>query len=337
MKCIICEQPNQFKMVEVEHPSVQTGEALVRIRRIGICGTDLHAYRGNQPFFNYPRVLGHELSGVVEVIGENSHGLKTGDQVAIIPYLHCGECLACRRGRTNCCTNLKVLGVHTDGGMCEYLSVLSSHLIKTVGLTLDQSAILEPLSIGAHAVRRSGSLQGEFVVVVGTGPIGLGVIAFAKLEGAKVIAMDVNEERLNYCEKWANVDYVINALRNPMQALSNITGGDLPTVVFDATGNVRSMQDSFHYAAHGGKLIFVGLVKSDITFSDPDFHKKELTLMASRNATREDFDYVMKALKNGVVESRLYITHRCNFNEMIQQFEGWLNPESKVIKAIVEL
>lgn len=337
MKCIVCEQPDQFKMVEVDHPAVQPGEVLVRIRRIGICGTDLHAYKGNQPFFSYPRVLGHELSGVIESIGKNAQGLKAGDQVAIIPYLECGECIACRKGKTNCCTNIQVLGVHTDGGMREYLNVPVSHLIQTDGLTLDQSAILEPLSIGAHAVRRAGSLQGEFVLVIGAGPIGLGVMAFAKQEGAKVIAMDVNEERLAYCRNWADVDYTVNALQDPMKALSDITDGDFPTVVFDATGNVRSMSNSFNYAAHGGKLIYVGLVKSDITFSDPDFHKKELTLMGSRNATREDFDYVIKAVKSGGVNIESYISHRCSFDDMIQQFDSWLKPESKVIKAIVEL
>src|SRR3954465_2870486 len=192
MKSIVCEQPNQFKMVEVEQPELKTGEALVRIRRIGICGTDYHAYRGNQPFFSYPRTLGHELSGEIESIGENPADLKPGDQVSVIPYMNCGECIACRNGKTNCCTDMKVLGVHIEGGMSEWITVPYNHLVTTEGLTLDQSAMIEPLSIGAHAIRRSELKQGEFVLVIGAGPIGLGVMAFAKHEGAKVIAMDVN-------------------------------------------------------------------------------------------------------------------------------------------------
>jgi 2-desacetyl-2-hydroxyethyl bacteriochlorophyllide A dehydrogenase len=337
MRSIICEKPNAFKMIEVEAPALQTGEALVRIRRIGICGTDLHAYRGNQPYFTYPRVLGHELSGVVEEIGDNGSGIRKGDQVAIIPYMECGSCIACRKGKTNCCTSMRVLGVHMDGGMKEIISVPIDHLLKTDGISLDHSAMIEPLCIGAHAVRRSLLEAGEQVLVIGAGPIGLGVMAFAKLHGGKVIAMDVNEERLEFCREWAKVDAAVNALNDPMKQLAEITGGDYPTVVFDATGNANSMTQSFNYAAHGGKLVYVGLVKNDITFSDPDFHKKELTLMGSRNATREDFDHVVEVLSSGKLDMDRYITHRCGFDGMIDQFESWLLPESKVIKAIVEL
>jgi 2-desacetyl-2-hydroxyethyl bacteriochlorophyllide A dehydrogenase len=337
MKSISLEQPNQFVMKEVEAPAIQSGEAIVRIHRIGICGTDLHAFRGNQPFFSYPRVLGHELSGIIEEIGDHAGGLQAGDRVSIIPYLECGECISCRKGKTNCCTSLKVLGVHTDGGMRERIAVPVSHLIPTNGISLDQAAMLEPLSIGAHGVRRSELKENEIALVIGAGPIGLGVMAFAKERGAKVIAMDVNEERLEFCRKWANVDYTVNALENPFESLEQITNGDLPTVVFDATGNVSSMTEAFRYVAHGGKLIYVGLVKSDITFSDPDFHKKELTLFASRNATREDFENVIQAVEDGRVDVGAYITHRSPFDQMINEFERWLKPESKVIKAIVEL
>lgn len=337
MKSIVCEQPNHFKLVDVERPTVKEGEALVRIRRIGICGTDYHAYRGNQPFFSYPRTLGHELSGEIESIGTNPAGLKEGDIVSVIPYMECGECIACRNGKTNCCTDMKVLGVHIEGGMSEWISVPYNHLVKTNGLTLDQSAIIEPLSIGAHAIRRSELKEEEYVLVIGAGPIGLGVMAFAKYEGARVIAMDVNEERLAFCREWARVDYTVNALDNPLESLKEITNGEMPTVVFDATGNVNSMNGSFNYPAHGGKLIYVGLTKGNVTFDDPNFHSKELTLMGSRNATREDFEYVVNAVKTGTVDTDSYITHRSNLDEMINQFEEWLSPEAKVIKAVVEV
>lgn len=339
MKGIICERVDQFKLVDdLPEPSYTAGEAIVRVRRVGICGTDLHAYRGNQPFFAYPRILGHELSGIIERVGANAAGLREGDQVSVIPYMHCGACIACRNGKTNCCTDMKVLGVHIDGGMRERISVPVTHLIKTDGLTLDQSAVLEPLAIGAHAVRRSGVQPGETALVIGAGPIGLGVMAFAKYAGAKVIAMDINEERLAFCRKWARVDDIVNALQQqPKDQLSEITGGDFPTVVFDATGNAKSMTDSFGLVAHGGKLVFVGLVKADIAFHDPDFHKRELTLMSSRNATGEDFDNVLGAVRNGGIDVERYITHRSSFEGMIGEFDGWLKPESKVIKAMVEL
>lgn len=335
MKAIICEQIEQFILADMEEPTVKAGEAIVRIKRVGICGTDLHAYKGNQPFFSYPRVLGHELSGYVEEIGEEVSGLQVGDQVSVVPYMHCGTCIACRNGKTNCCTDMKVLGVHIDGGMRELVSIPASHLIKTDGLTLDQAAMLEPLSIGAHAVRRSGLRAGETALVIGAGPIGLGVMILAKQVGATVIAMDINDERLVFCRKWAGVDQTVNALQQPKERLAELTNGDMPTVVFDATGNARSMTDSFGLVAHGGKLVYVGLVKADITFHDPDFHKRELTLMGSRNATMEDFDTVRAAMQSGVIDIESYITHRASFEDMIGEFETWLKPESKVIKAIV--
>ncbi|MBM7569986.1 zinc-binding alcohol dehydrogenase family protein [Aquibacillus albus] len=337
MKGVTCVEPNLFKRVELEQPKAESGNAIVSIKRIGICGTDLHAYKGNQPFFQYPRVLGHELAGEIESIEENSQGLEKGDQVTIIPYLECGECRACRIGKTNCCTQMKVLGVHVDGGMREKISVPYDHLIKTKGMSLDETAVVEPLSIGAHAVRRSGIQKGEFALVIGAGPIGLGVMAFAKQQGAKVIAMDIDEKRLEFCRNWVKVDHIVNALKSPTENLNEITDGDMPSVVFDATGNKQSMQHSFDYPANGGKLIFVGLVKSDITFFDPDFHSKELTLMSSRNATKEDFFHVIQSIKNGDIDVNEYITHRANFDQVIEQFESWLKPESNVVKAMVEL
>lgn len=335
MKAIVCQQIEQFKYVEVEEPGVGQGEALVRIQRIGICGTDLHAFKGNQPFFSYPRILGHELAGYIEKLGTGVTGLAIGDLVSVVPYMHCGHCIACRNSKTNCCTDMKVLGVHIDGGMVERVSLPVSHLIKADGLTLDQAAMLEPFSIGAHAVRRSELRAGETALVIGAGPIGLGVMILAKQLGANVIAMDINEERLAFCRDWAGVDHTVNALQLPKEKLAELTNGEFPTIVFDATGNARSMTDSFGLVAHGGKLVYVGLVKADIAFHDPDFHKRELTLMGSRNATMEDFDTVKVALMSGNIDVDRYITHRSSFEDMVDQFETWLKPESKVIKAMV--
>lgn len=338
MKGIICEEAGKFSFrSDLEEPVLEEGQAIVQIRRIGICGTDLHAYQGNQPFFSYPRVLGHELAGIIEAIGENEAGLRQGDQVSIVPYMHCSECPACRSGKTNCCRNMKVFGVHMDGGMRERVSVPVGHLLKTAGLTLDQSAMLEPLAIGAHAIRRSGLAAGDTVLVIGAGPIGLGIMALARYAGARVIAMDINDERLAFCRDWAKVYETVNALQQPKQQLAAVTGGEAAAVVIDATGNAASMTGAFDLVAHGGALVYVGLVKSDITFNDPDFHSHEMTLMGSRNATMEDFDYVLKAISAGYVDIGRYITHRCAFGDMINQFDSWLKPETKVIKALVEV
>jgi len=337
MNTIICEEVGRFQWARMAKPSPSPGEAIIRVKRIGICGTDLHAYRGNQPFFTYPRILGHELSGVIEWIDDQESGLKAGDTVSVIPYLHCGSCIACRNGKTNCCTSMRVLGVHIDGGMREYISVPVTHLLEANAVSLDHAALVEPLSIGAHAVRRAGLAQGEHVLVIGGGPIGLGVMAIAKLQGARVIAMDIDEERLTFSKTWAGVDETVNARENPSEAIAALTNGEFPTVVFDATGNARSMSGAVHYLAHGGRLVYVGLVKGDIALDDSELHKRETTLLCSRNAVREDFEYVLGLIREGRLQLDAYVTHRAPFGQMIDRFEEWLNPSSKVIKAIVEL
>ncbi len=337
MKQILCERPHHLRMLEVEKPKPKEGEALIRIRRIGICGTDLHAFKGNQPYFTYPRVLGHELAGVIEAVGENPWELKTGDQVAVIPYIECGTCIACRNGKPNCCTRMSVLGVHLDGGMQEFLSVPCDHLIPSTGLPLDHAVLLEPLSIGAHAVRRSGVEPGETVLVIGAGPIGLAVMAFARQRGARVLAMDINEERLAFSQSWARVDGTVNASEQSRDRIGHLTNGDFPTIVFDATGNAKSMMEAFQFVAHGGKLVFVGLFKGEVTFSDPEFHKREMTLMGSRNATREDFIQVMASATSGEIDLETFISHRVPFDHMIEHYESWTQPQSKVRKIIIEL
>ena len=337
MKTIVCNSPNHFLVTEREMPAVKEGEALVKIHRIGICGTDIHAYHGRQPFFSYPRVLGHELSGeIAELNGEN-HDFSIGEKVAIIPYLECGECIACRKGKPNCCRNIQVLGVHTDGGMQEYISVPISHLIKINPLTYDQAALVECLSIGAHAVRRAGIQKDEFVLVIGAGPIGLGIMQYVRLAGAKVIAMDMSEERLEFCQKWASPDYTVNAKENPESAIEEITIGDYPTVVFDATGNINSMNNAFKYTAHGGSLIYVGLVQADLQFPDQEFHKRELTMFASRNATKEDFETVIKSVEEGKIDVQPFITSNVPLDSLPERFEELTAPGTGNIKIMVEL
>lgn len=338
MRGIVCEEIERFRYADdLPEPVPTPGHAVVTVRRIGVCGTDLHAFKGKQPFFAYPRILGHELAGVIAQIGPNDEGLRVGDQVSVIPYLHCGRCIACRGGKTNCCTDMQVMGVHIDGGMRERISVPVTHLIQTNALSLDQTATLEPFAIGAHAVRRSGLQAGETALVIGGGPIGLGVMAFAKASGAKVIAMDVNEGRLAFCRDWARADETANALQDPLSHILAANGGELPSVVFDATGNTQSMTDAFGYVAHAGRLVYVGLVRSDIRFHDPEFHKRELTLLGSRNATREDFDRVLEVMASGDIDVDRYVTHRSSLSDTIANFEEWLKPETKVIKAMIEL
>jgi threonine dehydrogenase-like Zn-dependent dehydrogenase len=330
-------KPGEFDVSDSPVPhSAVPGEALVRVHRVGICGTDLHAFRGRQPFFTYPRILGHELGVEILALGEGeTHGLKPGDRCAVEPYLNCGVCIACRHGKTNCCASLKVLGVHTDGGMRDIISVPIGKLHRSETLTLDQLALVETLGIGAHAVDRAAIEPGEWALVIGAGPIGLAVMQFAKAAGAKVIALDINSDRLAFCRDKLQVETTVFGGDAALDQVRAITEGDLPVVVFDATGNAASMMGAFQYAASGGRVVYVGLVLSDITFYDPDFHRKEITLLATRNSTGRDFVRIIGLLESGEVDTSPWITHRAEASELPDVFPGWLEPNSGVLKAIV--
>jgi len=337
MKTLVCKEPGNLEYKNERQPEASENRAIIRIRRIGICGTDLHAYEGTQPFLNYPRVLGHELAGEL-VAADNAPGFTTGEIVSFIPYFSCGDCIACRLGKPNCCISLQVCGVHIDGGMAEYLSVPSASLLHSDGLTLDDMALVEPLAVGAHGIRRAAVKTGETVLVVGAGPIGMGAMEFARIAGGNVIALDINTQRLQFCRDRLKVRYTLNARdTDVMDQLRQITNGDMPAVVVDATGNKAAINNAFQYMAHGGRYVLIGLQRESITFSHPEFHKREGTLMSSRNATREDFDQVITALKNRSVSPGTYITHRARFDEAIGQFDSWLDPATGVIKAVIEV
>lgn len=337
MKTLVCTEPGSFEYKDEKKPALKSGFTLLKIKRVGICGTDLHAFDGTQPYFTYPRILGHEIAAEVEETSELS-GFSKGDLVTISPYFNCGVCIACRNSKPNCCVNMRVCGVHVDGAMREYLEVPDTSIIKSEGLTLDQLALVEPLAIGAHGVRRAAVQNGEFVLVIGAGPIGLGTLEFARIAGATVIAMDINEQRLQFCRDKIGVPYTINsAAENTALKLKEITDGDMPTVIIDASGNLKAINDSFQYMAHGARFVLIGLQKAEIIFSHPEFHKREGTLMSSRNATKEDFNQVIHSLKEGLINPLTYITHKLSFAEVRDKFRGLTDPAQGMIKAMIEI
>jgi 2-desacetyl-2-hydroxyethyl bacteriochlorophyllide A dehydrogenase len=240
-------------------------------------------------------------------------------------------------GKTNCCTQLNLFGIQRDGGMSEYLSVPLDHLIKSEKLDLDQLAMVECLAIGAHAVKRAQIEKGEFTLIIGAGPIGIAVMQSAREAGAKLMALDIVQGRLQFCRDKLKVNHVIHGEREPAKEIESITKGDYPTVVFDATGNAKSMMNAFNWVAHGGRLILVSLVQEKIAFFDPDFHRRELTLLSSRNATRQDMEDIVRSLEAGKMDGTSLITHRASLDQVIDKFESWLRPETGVIKAVVDL
>jgi threonine dehydrogenase-like Zn-dependent dehydrogenase len=337
MKTIVLDQPGQFRLIDTPEPGAPgPEEAVVRIQRVGICGTDLHAFEGTQPFFEYPRILGHELSAEIVALGssERNHGLKVGDVVAVEPYNECGDCTACRQGRYNCCEKLWLYGVHRDGGMRELLTVPIRKLHLAEGVPLESLALVEMVGIGAHAVRRAAMQPGENVLVIGAGPIGLGTMAFARLEQVNVMAMDINPARLAFCRDNLGIEQTFDARETTPESLAADLG-DLPLTVFDCTGSRASMLNAFNYVPHAGQLVFVGLVKDNIEFYNPHFHSHEITLKSSRNATAEDWRHVIASMQNGSVNTQAWVTHMVPPEGLVSDFASWLKPETGVIKAML--
>lgn len=335
MNYIVCEKPGTFKLKEKEEPVRNAGEALLRVKMVGICGTDLHAYAGNQAFFTYPRILGHELAAEVIDIDSNINGIRAGDHVVVMPYISCKKCIACRSGKTNCCTSLEVIGIHSDGGMQEKITLPADLLIPAKKLTFKEMAIVEPLAIGAHAIRRASLQSGETIVVIGCGPIGIGIMKLAHMAGIKVIAMDVNQLRLDYAKDKIGVHSAVMANEDAVNTVHSITGGDMATAVFDATGNKKALESGPDFMAFGGRYILVGLYNGSLVFNHPAIHAKETTVMCSRNATLEDFEQVISILEKKEFPVDSFITHEVGFKDMIAHFDDWLDPVNGIIKATV--
>ncbi len=337
MKAISLSQPGQIELIDVPEPVAPgPGEAVVRVHRVGVCGTDFGAYKGKQPFFSYPRIIGHELGVTVEAVGAGVEHVAAGERCAVEPYLDCGTCIACRRGKTNCCVSLQCLGVHTDGGMRERIIIPARKLHPSQRLSLDQLALVETLGIGAHAAARAEVERGETVLVIGAGPIGLSVIQFARLAGARVIVSDLSDSRLDFAARHMGVEEAISCATDPLPRLRELTAGDLPTAVFDATGSVDSMRKSLSYLAHGGRLVYVGLVQADFALPDSEFHRRETTLLASRNSVAADFTRIIGLIESGQLDTSPWITHRCPAASVPEEFSRWLDPAQCCLKAIVE-
>ena len=336
MEKIVLEKPGSLVLGTGPKPELSAGHALVRIHRVGVCGTDLHAFLGKQPYFRYPRVLGHELGVEIITISDDEKNLRPGMLCAVEPYINCHSCIACRHGRTNCCADLQVLGVHTDGGMCEQLKVPVDKLHCSEQLSLDQLAMVEPLSIGAHAVKRAQLIPDETALVIGLGPIGLAVVQFAKLVGSKVIAADIRPDRLEFADKFLGVDLTISGGTTFQTKMKTINRGEGPNVVFDATGNPSSMNKSIELVAPGGRLIFVGLHQEEVCFKDDEFHRRELTILASRNSTASDFINVISLMEKGCIQINPWITYKVPYEKVIDKFSSWVSRRKGFLKAMIQ-
>lgn len=326
MKALLCRAPGDLILTDLPDPGAPPpGWLRLTPTHVGICGTDYHIWQGKHPFLAYPRVMGHEIGAMVEAGGEGTT-LARGTRVIVNPYLSCGTCIACRAGRPNCCTTLSVLGVHRDGAMCETILMPEGNLYPAGDLPGEAAAAVEFLAIGAHAVARTGRTDGR-ALVIGAGPIGLATALFARIAGQEVTMLDLAPDRRAFAE---GLGFAVTA--DPAPAPGE--GFDL---VYDATGNAASMSGAWAHAAHGGTLVLVGVVKDALTLPDPEIHKRELTILASRNAIRADFDRVTAAILAGRVPLDRIVTHRLTLEEAATALPRLATERTGLVKAVIAI
>ncbi len=340
MKAIRLDEPRQLRHVDIPPPSAPgPGQALVQTHRMGICGTDYSGYLGKMPFFRYPRIPGHELGVTVLETGEGVTSVVPSDRCSVEPYMNCRTCYACRQGRPNCCETLEVIGVMIDGGLCERFLIRADKLHTSRSLSLEQLALVETLGIGCHATDRGTPREGSHVLIVGAGPIGLATLEFTRLTGAVITVMDRVESRLDFCRRQYGIRNTVlfEDIDGAVEEMRSITGGDMYSLVTDATGSPASMSSALTYVAHTGTLVYVGITTDNVTFPHPALHRPEMTIKGSRNAVPSDFTRIIDLIETGTIDTGPWITHRCAFEDVVRNFEGYTRPESGVIKAIIEV
>jgi len=340
VKAVRFPEPKSLELIDIPAPTqVAPDEVLVNVHQVGICGTDYSGYLGRMPFFSYPRIWGHELGVEVVKCGANVSDLQPGDRCSVEPYMNNVNSFASQRNRGNCCNDLEVIGVHRDGGMCEQIVLPARKLHKGNQLQFDQLALVETLAIGYHAVERGNPTQDQTVVIVGAGPIGLAVLEFVKLRGCRCIMIDIQEERLKFCRDVLGVEHTILAANDgsDIQSLQDLTNGNLAQVVVDATGNNHSMAHALEFVSFTGTLVYVGISSQEVTFAHPLMHRREMTLMGSRNAMPGDFDKIIQLIADGKIDTKPWITHRTTIDSIIEDFPKLLDPAAKVLKAMVKI
>lgn len=316
MKAINLAQPWDIACVDLEKPVPGPGEALIKIKTAGICGSDIGAFRGTNGLVSYPRIIGHELAGIIESIpADNPKGLKVGDKVIVDPYLYCGHCYPCSIGRTNCCTSLHVLGVHVDGGMAEYFCHPADMLVKMPDdMDWTLAAMAEPLTISLHGVHRGGLKAGEFCAIYGAGPIGLLAGMVAEAYGAHAILIDLVQERLDFA-KSVGIEYVINSgSQDPEAEVAKITGGTMAQLVMECTGANVCIRKSLDLVSNAGRITFTGWPKKETSLPTDLFTKKEIDIRGARTSAGE-FEEAIELICSGKVDVTKLLTKTISLEE----------------------
>lgn len=336
MKAIKFEKPWDVACVEMEKPVPGPGEALIRIMTAGICGSDIGAFRGTNGLVSYPRVIGHELAGIIESIPEdNPKGLKVGDKVIVDPYLYCGHCYPCSIGRTNCCTDLHVLGVHVDGGMAEYFCHPANMLVKMPDdMDWVDAAMAEPLTISLHGIHRGGLKAGEYCAIIGAGTVGLLAALAALAYGAYPILIDLVQERLDFAKE-LGVEYVINSGKeDPVARISEITGGVMAQLVMECSGANVAVRNTLDYVCHAGRITFTGWPKHETSLPTDVITRKEIDLRGARTSAGE-FEEAIELIMTKKVDVRKILTKTIDIQDAAETIYDIEKNPGNYLKVVV--
>ncbi len=338
MKAIKFEKPWEVVCADMEKPIPGPGQALIRVKAAGICGSDIGAFRGTNGLVSYPRVIGHELAGVIESVPEdNPKGLKAGDHVIADPYLYCGHCYPCSIGRTNCCTDLHVLGVHVDGGMAEYFCHPADMLVKMPdNMDWISAAMAEPLTISLHGVHRGGLKAGEYCAIYGAGPIGLLAGLVAEAYGAHAILIDIVQERLDFAKE-LGIEYIVNSGReDPAGVVSGITGGSMAQLVMECTGANACIRGSLDLVSNAGRITFTGWPKKETSLPTDVFTRKEIDIRGARTSAGE-FEEAIELITSGRVDVRKLLTKTVSLEEAPETIIDIEKNPGSYMKVVVEM
>ena len=337
MKAIVISNPNEIEIREVPMPEVKEGEALLKVKYVGICGADVASYTGNQPFTTYPKIPGHEFSAEIVEIPENDKGLKAGDIVTCNPYFNCGECYSCQRGYVNCCTDNQTMGVQRDGAFCEYIAMPVERIFDGKGLSAKELALIEPFSISQHAVSRATIKKSDTVLVLGAGPIGLFALIAAKQLCKKIVVADILDNRLDLAKEYG-ADAVVNTKTQSLEEFTKeFTQGNGFDVCIEACGAPETFLGCIDACAFAGNIILIGNGKRETSFIHSIILKKELNIHGSRNALKDDFINNIDLVASGKADIMKMVSGVYEMNDTISAFEALKNNDGTLAKLLINI
>ncbi|MBR3816248.1 MAG: zinc-binding alcohol dehydrogenase family protein [Clostridia bacterium] len=337
MKAIVISKPGEIEIREVAMPEVKEGEALLKVKYVGICGADVASFTGNQPFTTYPRIPGHEFSAEIVTIPENDRGLKAGDIVTCNPYFNCGECYSCKRGFVNCCTDNQTMGVQRDGAFCEYIAMPVERIYDGKGLSAKELALIEPFSISQHAVSRAEIKKTDRVLIVGAGPIGLFALLAAKHRCAEIAVADVLDNRLELAKQYGAAAVVNTREKSLEEFTREFTDGNGFDVCIEACGAPETFLGCIESAAFAANIILIGNGKRETTFNHSVLLKKELNIHGSRNAMKQDFLDNIDAVACGRADVLKMVSGVYGMSEALDAFKALSNNDGTLAKLLIKI